>query len=181
MTTILYTKKGDKGTTSLYDMRNVDKTDDILTFLGSMDELSCHIGLLRVQKNLELSDTLFLRKIQANILNINSDVATCSESNRKRLVCITEEDVKALEEHTDYFNSKCGKLTEFILPGINTEESLCHIARAVSRRCEQNLWRVKDRIKTDVYTFQYMNRLSSFFFGYARFLAKGTDHKRGKQ
>jgi cob(I)alamin adenosyltransferase len=42
----IYTKTGDTGTTGLYDGSRVQKNDQILDVLGSLDELSAHIGSL---------------------------------------------------------------------------------------------------------------------------------------
>ena len=43
MTTKIYTKKGDKGVTNLYDSRGISKTDYIFEALGDLDELASHI------------------------------------------------------------------------------------------------------------------------------------------
>jgi cob(I)alamin adenosyltransferase len=43
----VYTKTGDKGTTSLYTGARLEKSHQIFTSLGSVDELNAHLGLAR--------------------------------------------------------------------------------------------------------------------------------------
>ena len=43
----IYTKNGDKGTTNLVHTKNVSKADDRIQLEGTIDELSCHIGVLK--------------------------------------------------------------------------------------------------------------------------------------
>ena len=44
----LYTKKGDKGYTSLYDGTRVIKSHALIETVGDLDELNSHIGCLIV-------------------------------------------------------------------------------------------------------------------------------------
>lgn len=42
----IYTKKGDSGSTSLYDGTKVIKNDIIVESVGSLDELNSELGLI---------------------------------------------------------------------------------------------------------------------------------------
>jgi cob(I)alamin adenosyltransferase len=174
----LYTKTGDKGTSSLYDMRTVKKCDDVFEALGDLDELSAYIGDLCV--TCENNDILYkqLRVIQSKLLDIGSDIATFTDKNREKLVLVCEQDVKDMEKMIDFYHEKSPKLREFILPGVNNRDSKAHICRSVCRRFERHAWKVKDTIKTDNYTFHYINRLSDFFFALGRFLSDGKEFTR---
>ena len=44
----LYTKNGDRGTTSLMNGISVSKSDDRIELVGTIDELNSHIGLAKV-------------------------------------------------------------------------------------------------------------------------------------
>ena len=40
----IYTKSGDKGTTDLVRTKNVSKSDDRIQLVGTIDELTSHLG-----------------------------------------------------------------------------------------------------------------------------------------
>ncbi len=176
----LYTKVGDNGTTSLCDMKNVSKADWVFKVLGDFDELSAQIGLLCVflNKNENGERVKHLRKIQSKLLDLGSNFATMY--NRDRIVHISGEDVKELENQIDYFDSQSPKLTEFILPGAGESDSVAHICRAVCRRAERNMWtltEIEDNTPVEKEAFHYVNRLSDYFFALARFLVYSTGLK----
>jgi cob(I)alamin adenosyltransferase len=159
----LYTKKGDKGQTSLYDGSKHSKTEPIFSTLGDIDELNSAIGLLIAfwgnVSSIYINKS-FLRKIQYHLINISSVIATPGKKKNK-LTRITEEDISELEKHIDYCQSKCPPLKQFILPGpqlpsrltiseeqIQSQYHACvsaqaHVCRAITRRVERrilNLW-----------------------------------------
>ena len=176
----LYTKTGDQGQTSLYDMRRVDKDEHIFEVLGDIDELSSYIGLLCSQK-LEKKEQSFLRKIQSKLLDLGSDIATTK--NRKNVVELNDDDVKDLEDLIDFYDSRNPKLKEFILPGVELKDSFCQLCRCISRRTERHLWKLKKEnndFKTDIYSFQYMNRMSDLFFALSRFFSEGKEILRSE-
>ena len=174
----LYTKTGDKGFTTLYDMRRVPKKDDVFMILGSLDELSAYIGLL-CSCELTQSDISILRGIQNHLLNIGSNFATTTK--RDKIVKMSKENVAEMEALIDTYDSKSTKLTEFILPGSNRNDSVAHICRSICRRAELYMWRIHD---DDFYveqeTFHYVNRLSDFFFAFARYLSNGKEIRRSQ-
>lgn len=169
----LYTKTGDKGTTCLYDMRKVPKGDKIMDFLGDSDELSAHIGYL-ITKIINQKYIDKLRIIQNDLLDIGSNIATSTLAKRKTF--ISTEDVKKVEEWIDEMEEKNTPLKEFILPGVDEADSQAHICRAVCRRVERKLVNLhfdEELNKEFQYVsdeiLQYVNRLSDFFFAFARF------------
>ena len=203
MTTKIYTKKGDAGYTNLFDTRQIPKWSPIFDALGDLDELGSHIGHIcsLVQKNpvYEIVDDKRnslhivadrntgislgrvenqihkdLRWIQVILLNIGSDLST--KDKHKHL--LKEQDIKHLEEMTDHYNEQCRKLTEFILLGSSQEDAIAHVCRSVCRRAERNMWRATELYEVPQLCFQYMNRLSSFFFALARFMAGDNEVTR---
>ena len=184
----LYTRTGDRGKTSLYDMKNISKADWIFKVLGDLDELSAHIGLLCVllQKNIVLGTIendydkrmKHLRRIQTKLLDLGSNFSTMT--NRVKTTKTTGEDVKDLENQIDFFDANTPKLTEFILAGAGENDSQAQICRAVCRRAERNMWTLieleeSDRIEDE--TFQYINRLSDYFFALSRYLTSAEGLK----
>lgn len=124
-----------------------------------------------------------LREIQAKLLNIGSNIAVINPKKKERVPRITEGDVKTLESLIDKCESVNGKLTEFLLPGYEMADAQCHVCRSVSRRTERSLWMLSKSeidgklITIDINIFKYMNRLSDFFFAFARNLSDGNDIK----
>jgi cob(I)alamin adenosyltransferase len=187
----LYTKTGDKGITSLYDGSRIPKSSVIFDVLGNLDELSSHIGVLCAkigQPNLSLTgpgpkqqetSLSILREIQVKLLDIGSNIAVIDEKKKKRVPIIEEKDVRRVEVWIDTCEIVNGKLTEFLLTGIKEKDSQCHVCRSVSRRVERSMWKLMndDKIKIDDEILKYMNRLSDFFFSFARNFANGEEIK----
>ena len=69
----LYTKQGDSGMTSLMNGIKVAKHDDRMELLGTIDELSSHIGLAKVIAEPEIKDRL--SKIQGELIQIMAKIA----------------------------------------------------------------------------------------------------------
>jgi cob(I)alamin adenosyltransferase len=182
----LYTKTGDEGLTSLFDGSKIHKHEIFFEVLGNIDELSSTIGLI-CSCTTEPRVVLLLRTIQCKLIHIGSNIATVDEKRKKRVVKISEHDVKFIEDHIDVYDSKNTKLVDFILPGVNQSDSYCHLTRSVARRLERSLWKlhnisdscyVKNKksinlncVKVDKNILKYVNRLSDLFFALARYLS----------
>ena len=70
----IYTKGGDKGMTDLVHTKNVSKSDDRIQLVGTIDELTSHIGLVKTMLN--DGDILhFLEKIQKTLIKVMAGVA----------------------------------------------------------------------------------------------------------
>jgi len=108
------TKTGDDGTTSLPSGERVPKSDQEIHFLGTLDELNSHIGLLRT-------------KGTPNLEQIQKEIPTLTQ---------TSPDLKALEAQLIALEQKLPPLKNFITP--NTQLSAqAHIARTICRRAER--------------------------------------------
>jgi len=162
----IYTRTGDKGTTSLYGGKRVLKSDLRVEAYGSVDELSCFIGLLIIMINNPV-DRRFLTQIQKNLYLIMS-VLSGKNTNIQRL----EEGVKKLEQKIDLMQNSLPKLNRFILPQGTETSCLFHIARTVCRRSERSVVRFlnKKTIKqfNNLTIIKYLNRLSDLLFVMAR-------------
>ena len=107
----IYTKTGDKGTTSLFTGERRRKDDQIFESLGHTDELNSCIGLAR-EYCLESSHDFHerLRKIQSTLLDIGSFVATpktsASEAQLKRLSTFNVDLTKELEQWIDEYQEQ---------------------------------------------------------------------------
>lgn len=165
------TKKGDKGTSRNYSNEEFAKSDLLFETLGTMDELSSHLGVCYHKGEYQEE----IQKIQQNIQDINSLIATSDPKVRKdRLRPISEFDISFLETLEDTILESCHITPSFVLPGSDTSEAgACFdLTRAVARRAERMLVRFIDEHQRDDldYVAAYVNRLSDLLFIIARSL-----------
>ncbi|MCH4821606.1 cob(I)yrinic acid a,c-diamide adenosyltransferase [Gramella lutea] len=174
----IYTKTGDKGTTSLFGGTRVPKHHIRIESYGTVDELNSHIGLLRDQKVDEETSKMLI-EIQDRLFTIGAILATDPEKeklkngkDRLNIPKISDKDVENLEKAMDRMNEELPEMTHFILPGGHQSVSFCHIARCVCRRAERLSSALYDIEAFDDKVLIYLNRLSDFLFVLARTLSK---------
>jgi cob(I)alamin adenosyltransferase len=170
----IYTKTGDKGTTSLVGGSRVDKTHIRLEAYGTVDELNSFIGLLVCEvTDTELKD--FLLFVQNKLFVVGSYLATETEAlNPEAALIITDSDIEAIETIMDKLDSQLPKLTRFIIPGGSKSAARAHICRTVCRRAERNTYKVANEFEIENNILIFLNRLSDFFFLTARFECQKT-------
>jgi cob(I)alamin adenosyltransferase len=77
---MIYTKTGDKGTTSLVGGTRVLKCDDRVEAYGTVDELNSHVGLLaELIRQDEPHYFDFLKQVQHNLFIVQTLLATEKE------------------------------------------------------------------------------------------------------
>ena len=174
----IYTKTGDKGTTSLFGGTRVPKHHIRIESYGTVDELNAHIGLLKDQDCGDHTRQV-LNRIQDRLFTIGSTLATEPEkatlkSGKDRLGIskISEQDIELLEQEMDSMNDQLPPMTNFILPGGHQSVSFCHIARCVCRRAERMATALHEISPFDDMVLMYLNRLSDYLFVLARKLSK---------
>lgn len=177
----IYTKTGDKGTTSLFGGTRVPKHHIRIESYGTVDELNAHIGLLKDQDCGEHTRQV-LNRIQDRLFTIGSTLATEPEkatlkSGKERLAIsrISAEDIELLEQEMDRMNGELPPMTNFILPGGHQSVSFCHIARCVCRRAERMATALHEISPFDDLVLMYLNRLSDYLFVLARMLSKNLN------
>ncbi|MBM7662550.1 cob(I)alamin adenosyltransferase [Bacillus mesophilus] len=166
----IYTKSGDKGTTSLVYGQRVAKHDTRVEAYGTCDEANSLIGLALSYIQLvkfEDSETIeeALRKIQTTIFHVGAELATPAGKEVKWK--LSEQDVTWLEEVMDQWNDKLPPLTNFILPGGSQAGATLHLARTVVRRAERRAVIIEG---VNPLVLSYLNRLSDFLFIAGRYV-----------
>ena len=166
----IYTKTGDKGTTSLIGGRRVEKSSPQVEVYGQIDELNASIGVLAAQAtDLTDDDQEFLRSIQVRLFRIGGFYSFDFESGKEfSLDFLVEADVRVLELEIDRMQALLPPLKNFILPGGCLAAAQAHLARTVCRRVE----RVMDGFKgipaaeseRENLARTYINRLSDYLF-----------------
>lgn len=159
----LYTRQGDGGMTSLMNGSRVSKCDERMELMGTIDELSSHIGLAKVVADPELKDRL--SKIQGELIQMMAKIADYRNSDYN----FSEEQIIYLEEQIDCLENSFPRKKEFVLYGGCELSARLDVARAVARRAERRFWRVKRTYQADAKALQYMNRLADYLYIEARY------------
>ncbi len=164
----IYTKKGDKGETSLVSGRKISKADLLIESYGTVDELNTHVGML-IAKVSDQKVLASLASIQHTLFDIGSVLAKDGISSPDYPE-VKMTDVDILEVEIDRMDEALEPLRQFILPGGSESIAQAHICRTVCRRAERRVVSVEDEDFTQ--EIMYLNRLSDYFFVLARFLHK---------
>ncbi|NVO09420.1 MAG: cob(I)yrinic acid a,c-diamide adenosyltransferase [Bacteroidales bacterium] len=167
----VYTKTGDKGTTSLIGGKRVSKYHPRIEAYGTVDELISYIGLLRDQ-DIDHEVKLFLIEIQDKLMSCASILAADCTDCRVKIPTILPSDTQKIELEIDKFETLLEPLTSFILPGGHQAVSLCHVCRTICRRCERIIIKLSEETPVPEELIVYINRLSDFFFVLSRKIAK---------
>lgn len=172
MSTKIYTKTGDKGTTSLIGGTKVSKSHLRIEAYGTVDELNSYTGLCRDQLTDENSRAI-LQEIQDRLFTIGSSLACDPDKEPKmKIPDLKEEDISLLEKEMDTMNETLPPMKNFILPGGHVVVSHLHVARCICRRAERCCVRLEaENLEVDPIVIKYLNRLSDYLFVLARFTA----------
>ena len=179
---MLYTGKGDKGTTKVLDSKErFSKGSDLAEALGSLDELNSFLGLCKFKarqmqdggvdlgKSEEKTSDI-LREIQENLFIVQAQVAGADKK-------ISKAKLNKIEKILDLIEKEIPPLKGFTVAGGTELSSLLDIARTLARRTERRVVLVKDSglRKLPGHTLPYLNRLSSLLFALARL----SNHRSG--
>lgn len=164
---IISTRTGDQGTTSLGDGTRVPKTALRIHALGDVDELNSFLGQLRSETLPSDVDKL-LSTIQHDLFDMGAEL--CIPGHQ----ALTEQHVLALDEALQHYNAKLGNLAEFILPGGTAAAASAHIVRSVARRAERSILALHEHEPIEAATRHYINRLSDLMFVLARYLNRSA-------
>jgi cob(I)alamin adenosyltransferase len=167
----IYTKKGDKGSTSNVLGNIYSKADIMMELQGGIDEINANTGLIRNKLAGCIKDAnefhridTFLKKAQYNLFALGAEVSMeFSKSNVKL------EEVKEMEKEIDYMTEKVGDLKNFIYQSGNEAACYAHIVRSITRRVERVFVRALEGREFPE-SYQYINRMSDYFFTLARYL-----------
>lgn len=171
----IYTKTGDKGSTSLIGGTRVLKSDLRIEAYGTVDELNSWIGFVNDAFN-DFSANHILREIQDRLFTIGSSLACDPEKETKlHIPDLHASDITLLETEMDTMTQVLPPMKHFVLPGGHTAISVTHIARCVCRRAERCCVQLEAHHgQVAPLIIQYLNRLSDYLFVLARYATKVT-------
>ena len=178
----VYTRTGDSGTTRLVDQTSVLKSDTRVECYGEIDELNSSLGicisLLKNDNQQNFSPLIvFLKKIQNDLFNLGTVLATSDETLLEKFPKITLSDINNLEKKIDYYNKNLSELKSFILPSGNIAAAHFHLVRTICRRAERKCVALNSETTFDENVLKYLNRLSDFFFVVSRWINKQNCEK----
>jgi cob(I)alamin adenosyltransferase len=168
MASKIYTRKGDRGETSLFGGGRVPKDALRVESFGTIDELNSLLGIIRSQ---ELPDGIekIIENVQNDLFVIGADLAAPHQNGKKLVIPrLKSRRVEKLEEYIDIVGEHLEELRSFILPGGVRPAAELHLARTVCRRAERLIVRLARSEKITTTILPYMNRLSDLLFILAR-------------
>lgn len=168
MKSMVYTRTGDKGITSLVGGQRVAKSDIRLESYGTVDELNSHIGLL-ISLLHNAHDAEVLTRIQKLLFVVGSNLATDqSNTELKAASVIHADDILLLEHEIDIIDEALPQLRAFVLPGGCQASGQCHVCRTICRRAERRILSLREQAEVQPELLQFINRLSDYLFVLAR-------------
>ena len=169
----IYTKKGDKGETTLFNSKTSRKalvTKDSLKInaIGAIDEVNSYLGIISF--NGEPGLKRIIEKLQEELFAIGSILAGAD-------LRFYSTKTKYLEKQIDKMQRKLPTIKHFVLPGGALIGAQLYFARALIRKAERAVVALskKEEIKPQILI--YLNRLSDFLFVLARTVNKSRGVK----
>ena len=167
----IYTKRGDKGETSLVGGQRVAKDDPRIDSYGTVDELNTLVGSACVAAQADVRTAQLARillRVQHELFNLGSLLATLTEDLGPKQPRVTEADVRQLEVDLDAMNDELPALRSFVLPGGSELCARLHVCRAVCRRAERITVALARKEEVPAEAVKYLNRLSDALFVWSR-------------
>jgi len=168
----IYTKGGDKGTTSLYDGQRVKKDSLRVETYGTFDELNANISLAD-KMCVDPKNKTILQQVEYKMFFLQGEIAT--QDTQKFLAnsrTISDDDVHGVERVIDHYTNDLPAVSSFILPGASLAGAQLHICRTVCRRAERQFVRFSAEVDVRPVLERYINRLSDFMY----IMARAEDH-----
>ncbi len=154
----VYTKKGDKGTTTKYDGQRVPKDDESIIVVSEVDSLlgSLDSAIITIKDEDKLK---VLEEIQEKLWQTAGELSRGSPT-AKISKEITIKDIELLENEIDKYSQDIKHFVRF-----RTRSSVeLNEARLRTRKLEVTLtkWLREGKVREEVYT--YLNRLSDLLY-----------------
>jgi cob(I)alamin adenosyltransferase len=167
----IYTKKGDRGKTSLGSGVKVWKNSERVKSYGDVDELNALLGVvssecLQINKGYAKFLNEIIMQIQDDLFCIGSYLSNPANAN---LIELLPQRTAVFEKYIDEMTEKMPELNNFILPGGGKIGALLQFSRAVCRHAERSVVELGRKSKVNENVLQYINRLSDLLFTMSRF------------
>jgi len=166
--TRIYTKGGDKGSTSLGSGKRVKKHDLRVSAYGTVDEANAAIGVARLHTNGDID--AMLNRIQNDLFDLGADLCQPEDPKDYPPLRVVEAQVERLEQEIDRLNGELQPLKSFVLSGGTPAAAYLHLARTIARRAEREITALMEVEPVNPAGLRYINRLSDLLFVMARYV-----------
>jgi cob(I)alamin adenosyltransferase len=166
--TRIYTKGGDKGSTSLGSGTRVKKHDLRVAAYGTVDEANAAIGVARLHCSGDID--AMLNRIQNDLFDLGADLCQPEDPKDYPPLRVVEAQVERLEQEIDRLNAELEPLKSFVLSGGTPAAAHLHLARTITRRAERDITALMDHEAVNPAGLRYINRLSDLLFVMARYV-----------
>ena len=160
---MLYTGRGDDGTTTLYGgKKRIGKDSKIIGALGSVDETNSFVGWCKAEA-CEDEMKQVLEAAQQVLFVLQAEIAGADKTVRVR-------DVQRMEKDIKKFSAELAPIKGFVLAGETKRAAMLDVARTIARRAERciNKGLNEGELKIGKPALAYLNRLSSLLYVLAR-------------
>jgi cob(I)alamin adenosyltransferase len=171
--TRIYTKGGDKGSTSLGSGKRVKKHDQRVSAYGTVDEANAAIGVARLHtrdKDGGGDIDAMLNRIQNDLFDLGADLCQPEDPKDYPPLRVVEAQVERLEQEIDRLNAELQPLKSFVLSGGTPAAAYLHLARTIARRAERDITALMETETVNPAGLRYINRLSDLLFVMARYV-----------
>ena len=163
MSDMLYTGKGDAGTTKLFGCtERIAKDEPRIHALGNLDELNSWIGFCAAL-SCDAQFEQILRTIQQDLFIVQAMLAGAPKALSRDRVMYLESVIADVESEIEPIHS-------FTIPGATVASGALDIGRTVARRTERSIVSLNDLVLLES-VIPFLNRLSSVLFAFARLAA----------
>jgi cob(I)alamin adenosyltransferase len=173
---MLYTRKGDDGTTELYGTHErLPKDSPIYEALGTLDELNSLLGVCRAGVLCEDTKDTKRFAIAAEIKKAQECIFIAQAELAGAMKSISQKHLDAIEATTDRIETIVQNPHGFVIPGATELSALLDLARAVCRRAERTVITAAESRPVSFASRAYLNRLSSLLYALARYAATSAE------
>jgi cob(I)alamin adenosyltransferase len=165
---MLYTRKGDTGTTKDFKSspkERKSKSSCQSESLGALDELNSFLGLVKVKVKVEANSAAdMIHWIQDCLFSVQAEVAGADKR-------IDQKKVAEMEKMIDAMEREMPPIKTFFISGGTELAALFDVSRTLARKAERRLIAAVEakEITLAPATLAFMNRLSSLLYALARY------------
>src|SRR3989338_6257462 len=120
---MLYTGKGDSGTTKMFgcDQQRISKSSELPEALGALDELNAFVGFVKMRSSEEPRIADVLRDVQEKLFIVQAEVAGADKK-------VEESAVKQIEDIVNGIEKEISPLKGFSIAGGTELSALLDVA-----------------------------------------------------